>query len=34
MLAADNVVHGSENHLYPTLQVIGRDCDLHSPSMD
>ncbi len=34
MLATDNVVHGSENHLYPAFQVIGRACLPHRPSMD
>jgi hypothetical protein len=33
MLATVKVVHGSENHLYPALQVIGRACYPHSPSM-
>jgi hypothetical protein len=33
MLANDDVVHGSENHLYLALQVIGRAYLPHSPSM-
>ena len=33
MLATVNVVNGSENHLYPAPQVIGRACYPHSPSM-
>jgi hypothetical protein len=34
MLATVNVVHGSENHLYHALQVIGTACLPHRPSMD
>jgi|688.fasta_scaffold269115_3 hypothetical protein len=34
MLATVNVVHGSENHLYPALQIIGTACYPHSPSID
>ncbi len=34
MLTTISVVHGSENHLYPALQVIGRACLPHRPSMD
>jgi len=34
MLASVNVVHGSENHLYPTLQVIGRACYPRQSSLD
>jgi hypothetical protein len=34
MLATVNVVKGSKNHLYPALQVMGRDCHPDSPSMD
>jgi hypothetical protein len=34
MLATVNVVHVSENHLYPALQVIGTACLPHRPSMD
>ena len=34
MLTTISVVHGPDNHLYPALQVIGRACLPHRPSMD
>jgi hypothetical protein len=33
MLTTYEVVHGSENYLNSALQVIGRACYPHSPSM-
>jgi hypothetical protein len=34
MLATVNVVHGSENHLYPALQVIGKAWHPRQSSLD
>ena len=34
MLASVNVVHGSENHLYPALQVIGKALYPRQSSLD
>jgi len=34
MLATVKVVHGSENHLYPALQVIGKAWYPRQPSLD